>query len=37
MIKKKLSHFGQNVSKYRLKNTSIASFNTIVKQMIEMF
>jgi len=35
--RKKLSHFGQNVSKYRLKNTVMVSFNTTVRQMTEMF
>jgi len=34
---KNLSHFGQNVSKYKLKNTVTTSFNTSVKQMTEMF
>jgi len=36
MTEKKLSHFGQNVSKYRLMNTVTASFNTTVRQMTEM-
>jgi len=36
MTGKKLSHFGQNLSKYRLKNTVMASFNTTVRQMTEM-
>jgi len=36
MNEKKLSHFGQNVSKYRLMNTVTASFNTTVRQMTEM-
>jgi len=35
--RKKLNHFGQNVWKYRLKNTVVASFNTTVRQMTEMF
>jgi len=30
-------HFGQNVLKYRLKNTFLASFNATVKHMTEMF
>jgi len=32
-----LSHFGQNVWKYRLKNTVMVSFDTTVRQMTEMF
>jgi len=35
--RKKLSHFGQDAWKYRLKNTFRASFNTTVRQMTEMF
>jgi len=34
---KKLSHFSQNVWKYRLLNTVTASFNTNVRQMTEMY
>jgi len=34
--RKKLSHFSQNVSKYRIKHTFMVSFNTTVRQMIEM-
>ena len=34
---KKLSHFGQNVWKYKLMNTLTARFNTAVRQMTEMF
>ena len=34
--RKKLSHFGQNIWKYRLMNTVTASFNTTVRQMTEM-
>ena len=34
---KKLSHFGQNVWKYRLQNTVMVSFNTTVRQMTKMF
>jgi len=34
--RKKLSHFGQNVWKYRLINTVTASFNTTLRQMTEM-
>jgi len=37
MIKKKLSHFGQNVWKYSLKNTAMVSFNATMRQMTEMF
>jgi len=33
----KLSHFGQNVWKQRLKNTVTASFSTTVRQMTELF
>ena len=35
--RKKSSHFGQNVCKYRLKNTFMVSFNTTVRQRTEMF
>jgi len=35
--RKKLSHFGQKVWKFRLKNTVMVSFNTTVRQMTEMF
>jgi len=31
-IDRKLCHFGQNVSKYRLENTFLASFNTAVRR-----
>ena len=34
--RKKLSHFGQNVWKYRLKNIVTASFHTTLRQMTEM-
>jgi len=34
---KNLSHFSQNVWKYRLMNTAMVSFNTTVRQMAEMF
>jgi len=33
----KLSHFSQYVSKRRLKHTFMASLNTIVRHMTEMF
>ena len=35
--RKKLSHFGQNVWKCRLRSTVLVSFNTSVIQMTEMF
>jgi len=35
--RKELSHFGQNVWRYRLMNTVMVSFNTTVRQMTEMF
>ena len=35
--RKKLSHFGQNVWKYRLKNTFRVSFKTTILQMTEIF
>ena len=35
--RKNLSHFGQNVWIYRLKNTVVVSCNTTVRQMTEMF
>jgi len=34
---KKLSHFGQNIWKYKLKITVMASFNATVGQMTEIF
>ena len=34
---KKLSHFGRNVWKCRLRNTVTVSFNTTVRQMTEIF
>ena len=34
---KKLCHFGQNVWKYRLKNTFVVNFNTTVRRMPKMF
>jgi len=34
---KQLSHFGQNVWKYRLKNTATASVTATVRQMTEIF
>jgi len=34
--RKKLSYFGQSARKYKLMNTVMASFNTIVRQMTEM-
>jgi len=34
---KTLSHFDQNVWKYRLMNIATVSFNTTVRQMTEMF
>jgi len=34
--RKKSNHFGENVWKYRLMNTAVASFNTTVRQMTEM-
>ena len=34
--RKILSHFGQNICKYRLTNTVLVSFNTTVRQMTEM-
>jgi len=35
--RKKLSHFGQNVRKYRLINTVTASINTTVRHVTEIF
>ena len=37
LTKKKLCHFGQNVWKYGLKNAFMASFNTTMTHMTEMF
>jgi len=37
IVRKKLSHFGQNVEKYRPMNTVTATFNTTVRQMTELF
>ena len=34
---KKLSHLGQKIWKYRLRNTVTVGFNTTVRQMTEMF
>ena len=37
MTEKILSHFGQNVWSYKLMNTATASYNTVVRQMTNMF